>query len=216
MANDARENKLIGDSNREVIEQYLVSDPGTVVLNDVQQKLLQRWEYADELIRRFEHKREEISRLLMRKFNISRNTAYQDIVNAENLFASSTPLNKKYRIQLRIEYLEMKITEIYEGIKLEAPTRDEDGNDYQEDILAKIGCIEANREYYREAAMLEKVLAKYYEMYPDLVVPRSPKNIIFNIQNNQLPAAPMTAAEAIEKAKKIIHLKPKDDDTGEA
>lgn len=205
------DNKLIGDSNRDIIEQYLVSDPGTVVLDDTQQKLLARWEYADELIRRHEHKREEISRLIIHKYSVSRSTSYQDIVNAENVFASSTPLNKKYRIGLRIEYLEMKISQIYEGIKLEGPTKDEDGNDYEEDIIEKVGRIEANKEYYQQAIMMEKVLAKYYEMYPNLITPRSPKNIILNIQQNILPAAPMTAAEAIEKAKKIIHLKPRED-----
>ncbi|MEP7375543.1 MAG: hypothetical protein ABI675_19515 [Chitinophagaceae bacterium] len=211
MANNFIDNKLTGDSNREVIEHYLVSDPGTVDLTELQKTLLKRWEYADELIRRNELKREEISRLIMIKFEVSRNTSYQDIVNAENVFASSTPLNKKYRIGLRIEYLENKIAQIYEGVKLEAPTVDEEGLPYEEDLFAKIARIESNKEYYHQAIMMEKVLAKYYEMYPTLVPPRSPKNIVLNIQQNILPAAPMTAAEAIEQAKKIIHLKPRED-----
>jgi hypothetical protein len=201
MANDILENKLLGESNLEVIESYLVSEPGAVTLTDKQQELLARWSYADELIRKSEMRRETIAQMICRKFDVGRHSAYQDIVNAEKVFASSTPLNKKYRIQIRIEFIEMKINELYAGVQYEAEDPKE------EDVLEKVARIACNKEYIQEAIMLEKVLERYYKQYPDLVQPRSPKNIIFNIQHNHLPAAPMTVAEAIKKATIRINLK---------
>lgn len=170
------------DSNREAIELYLVSEPGTVTLTEKQEELLQRWKYADEVIRKSEtRKREVVAQLIMVKFGVSRQTAYQDIVNAEAVFSSSTPLNKKYRIQLRIEFLETKIDELFEA-----------GDNMN-------------------AALLERTLQKYYEKYPDFTPIRSPKKIVFIIQNNVLPSAPLTPEQALEKAKKIIQLKPRED-----
>jgi hypothetical protein len=58
---------------------------------------------------------------------------------------------------------------------------------------------------------LEKVLQKYYDSYPTLIVPRSPKKIIYNINFENLPAAPMTAEEAMRKAGIIIDITPKED-----
>jgi hypothetical protein len=113
MANSLLDLRGKGDSHRETIELYLISETGAVELNEKQKLLLQRWEYADELIRLKEIRdRETQAKMIMRKFDVSRTTAYQDIVNAENVFSSSTPLNKKYRIGLRIEFLEKKIDEL--------------------------------------------------------------------------------------------------------
>lgn len=166
------------DTNRETIELFLVSEPGTIELSDKQKELLQRWEFADEQIRKNEMKRETIAQLITMKFKISRASAYQDIVNAESIFASSTPLNKKYRIGLRIEYLERKIEELY---------------DAGESLVA---------------AMLEKSLSNYYKLYPEIAPVKSPKTIVFNIQNNTLPTPAMTVEEALREAGKIIDIKP--------
>jgi len=202
------------ESNREMIELYLVSEEGAVALTDKQKELLTRWQYADELIRRHEMSRETISKMIMRKFDpLSRVTAYQDIVNAEAVFASSTPLNKKYRIQLRIEFLEMKISELYGMVNMEP--KDEDGNTCKpedEDIMDRISRIKYNQEYLHEAKELEKVLQKYYHDYPDIVPKRSPRKIVYNIQFNSLPASILPADEAMKKAGMILNIKPNDPD----
>lgn len=206
--------RLKGDTNRESIELYLVSDEGSVELNETQKKLLKRWEYADELIRIQEIRgRETIATLLMRRFTVSRTTAYQDIVNAEAVFSSSTPLNKKYRVGIRIEFLEKKIDELYGNVKQYEPEPEEleglaPGQTPVEDVLAKAMRIQGNEEYINQAIALEKVLQKYYQYYPDLAPTKSPRTIVFNIQNNSLPVAPMSAEDALREAGKIINIKP--------
>lgn len=209
MANKFLESKVRDYSNRELIEMHLVGE--SLQLNDQQKELLRRWEFADEQIRKHEMKRDTIARLIMFKFKVSRTTAYQDIVSAEAVFASSTPINKKYRIGLRIEFLEMKISELYGMVKM--GPEDEEGNKIEadeEDILQRAMRVEGNQEYLHEAKELEKVLQKYYHDYPDMVLPRSPKTIIYNINYNDLPAPNMTVDAALEKASKIIHIKPRE------
>jgi len=170
-------------SNREAIELYLQSDEGAIQLTDKQKLLLQRWTYADELIREGEiRSREVVAKMIIKKFDVSRATAFQDIVNAEQVFSSSTPLNKRYRIGLRIEFLEKQIDDLYE------------------------------KQEYIAAAMLEKTLQKYYETYPDIKPARSPKKIIFKVYAGDMPQAPLAVDEARKKAQeKIIELKRRTD-----
>jgi hypothetical protein len=202
--------KLKGDTNRESIELYLVSEEGMVELTDQQKKLLKRWEYADELIRIQEiRSRETIAQLIMKRFQVGRTTAFQDIVNAEGVFASSTPLNKKYRVGLRIEFLERKIDELYGNVKQFEP--DPDAPEDPEDPFAKIGRIQLNEEYITQAAQLEKVLQKYYQIYPDTAPVKSPRITVYNIQNNVLPAPGVSVEDAIERARKMINLNPRED-----
>lgn len=221
MANSLLDNRNKKDSNREVIELYLVSDAGTVELNDQQKLLLKRWEYADELIRIKEIRTRELqAQMIIRVFGVSRTTAYQDIVNAEAVFASSTPLNKKYRIGLRIEFLEKKIDELYGNVKTYEPTPEElealqEGQQPHEDPFAKMYRMEQNEEYITQAIALEKVLQKYYDIYPTFIPPKSPRTIIYKIQQNILPAAPMTPEEALRKAGKIIDITPNQNNAGD-
>jgi hypothetical protein len=198
------------DSNRDVIELYLVSEEGQVLLNDKQKELLQRWQYADELIRQHVMKRSDIAVMIEVKFKVSKVTALQDIVNAENLFASSTPLNKRYRIQLRIEFLEMKISELYGMVHLKPV--DEAGNEIpaeEESVDDKISRIQDNQEYLHEAKELEKVLQKYYHDYPDIVAKKPPRKIVYNILYNTLPQPTLTPEEALKAH--TIYINPKSD-----
>jgi hypothetical protein len=200
--------ELKSDSNFDVILLHLQSEEGSVVLNETQQTLLTRWQAADEYIRRNEMRREAIAKLIMGRFSVSRVTAYQDIVNAENLFASSTPLNKKYRIGLRIEFIEMKIAELYDRVHM-GPV-DEAGNkiqDEEEDLSIKLQRIQNNVEYLHEAKELEKILQKYYHDYPDASPRRSPKTIQYNMIFANLPAAAMTVEEALRADGKMIDIK---------
>lgn len=199
-----------GDTNRDVIELYLVSEEGKVELNDQQKKLLQRWQYADELIRKNEMRRETIARMIMVKFLVSRMTAYQDIVQAENVFASSTPLNKKYRVQLRIEFLEMKINELYGEVE---PDPDDPK---QEDELEKIFRRQRNSKYILEAIQLEKVLKDYYKLYPDVTPPRSPKTIVFKVVQDKLPQPALSILDAMNQDGHVIDITPIEGDDDES
>jgi len=203
------------DSNRETIQLHLQSEEGTVPLTDKQKELLTRWEYVDELVRiNGIRGREVVAKMVMRRHQVSKQTAYQDIVNAEAVFASSTPLNKKYRIGLRIEFLEQKIDELYGMVKME-PSPSLEGEapkgqgESEEDILARVARIKGNQEYLHEAKELEKILQKYYHDYPEIVQPRSPKKIIYVLPVQQMPAAPLTADDAMRKAGLVIDITPK-------
>jgi hypothetical protein len=189
------------DGNREVIQRYVEAGGEGVELNDVQMKLLERWRHADEMIRQsFFGKyqlREDIANALKTKFEISRDTAYRDIVNAEHVFSSSAPLNKKYFIQRRIEYITYIISELTKAIEI----KDEEGKVVKSYIDEEKAAI---------AAKWEGVLQKYVEKYPDYVPMRSPKTIIYNIQQNLLTTN-ITVEEAATEADVIINQLTKDD-----
>jgi hypothetical protein len=99
-----------GDSHRDIILNHL-EQAGSTQLTEIQKELLERWTFADEIIRRnvgFK-KREAIAGMIMHRFNVCRATAYTDIVSAEYVFSSSAPRNKKYLIGIRIDALEQAI-----------------------------------------------------------------------------------------------------------
>ena len=143
--------------NFEAIEEYLNSGEEKP-LTDLQEKLLERWTFADELMRNNvgRLKKEEVANRLKLHFTISKSLAYRDIVDAEKLFSSTTPLNKKYRIQLRIEFLESQI-------RL---------------------CAVDNDHF--SAKQYEIVLQNYYKMYPEISPVESPKTFFFAFDVSKL------------------------------
>lgn len=161
------------DETREEI-QYYISQGGRssgIELSEKKLAILERWRYADERLRENKYTREQIAKFIIGKFEVCRDTAYRDIVNAEHVFASTAPLNKKYETQKRIEFLIAKINECY------------------------------LRREYLIASILEKTLQKYIEKYPDAVIPHSPKTIIYkivqnNVQNNVTVDYSKLAADA--------------------
>lgn len=156
------------DGNREVIKEFLMAGGEGVELTDKQQALLSRWEFADEKIRENMGKlsRVEIAKMLVYKFGVSLRTATNDMVNAEYVFSSSNPINKAHRIGLRIEFLEKQILKA------------------------------ANAQDYKAVASLEKTLAKYLEIYPDITPVEVPKNLIFSFDVEKLMPKVVDISEA--------------------
>lgn len=181
----------LNDANREVIQRYVDAGGEGVVLSDLQTTLLTRWRRVDELIResffgKFK-RREDIAKVMMSECDISRDTAYRDIVNAEHVFSSSAPLNKKYFIQRRIEFICDVIAKLTKSVTAA------DGK-----VI-----LEIDPDNAEIAARWEAVLQKYIQAYPDYVPARSPKTIIFNIQNNLLVTT-LTPETAMQEADMII------------
>ncbi len=176
--------KRFNEETRDAIESYIAAggenNEEGIVLTKKQEDYLIRWRFADERFRQNKYKTDRIANFLMDQFKISRDTAYKDIVNAQRVFRSTCPLNKQYEIQGRIEDLKVRIYDAYID------------ND-------RIG-----------AAMLDKVLQKYLEMYSDVVPVRSPKNIVFNIQNN-LFVTDKTPRQSYADADEIIKALENDD-----
>jgi len=162
------------DSNHiQIIEQYFAQGGEGIELSDFQQKILQRLRFADEMIRQNQgrFKRNEIANKIMLHFKINRETAFRDIVNAEHVFASSYPLNKKYEIGCRIEFLKEQIREATAKSDFDAVAR------------------------------MEKVLQGYLDIYPDQIPSRAKRNIILNIIQNNLSTADNNGKEmSIEEA----------------
>lgn len=167
------------DAHRDDIVRFLESggsgNEHGILLTEKEEALLDRWKYADELLRKNKYKRQEIVDLIIAKYGISHDTAWRDIVNAEYVFCSSYPLNKKYIIGLRMEFLAKAINKAY---------TDDD---------------------YESVARLEKEYREYLKMYPDTKQKRSPKTINFIMQNNLMQSvldprqALITADEIIKR-----------------
>lgn len=174
----------LASDNRDTILRYLENggDDDVIVLSDLQKKLLDRWRFADEKIREKKYKRETIANFIMAKYQVTRDTAFRDMVSAEYVFSSSAPLNKKYWVGMRIEYLQGKINECY----------------LLKDRMS--------------AAQLEKVMQKYLEMYPDYSAPKSPKNIIFNFNGVKKSDESLTVDAAFEVVDDIIKKLENNDD----
>ena len=152
-------------------------DEGGIPLSDKHSELLDRARYADEKLRENKLKREEIANCLKTKYGISRDVAFKDIVTAESIFSSCYPLNKKYLVGLRIEFLQKKIDDCY----------------IDKDTFNAVG--------------LEKQLREYIKMYPDFEPPRSPKNItyVFNVDLHQTQNN-LTIEQATAAADKLIKV----------
>lgn len=145
------------DNNREAIQSFLVAGGEGYELSEKQKELLARWEFADEMIRVNMGKltRAEIANLVVSRFKVSVCTAKSDMVSAEEVFSSSSPLNKKHRMQMRVEYLEKQS-------RLAAAEKD-----------------------FAAVAAIEKNIAFYLDKYPDLTVPQAAQPVTFILMNGK-------------------------------
>lgn len=91
--------------NREMVIRHLVSEPGEVVLNEVQKKLLERWDFCDNLIRGGRFTKREIEGLLKNKFKVSMATARRDYYDTGVVYGSQIPSNKKYLLGVHAEMI---------------------------------------------------------------------------------------------------------------
>jgi C-terminal processing protease CtpA/Prc len=148
--------KRFNDDTRDALLTYIQNggDSSGIVLSEKHAKQLDRIRFADEKIRERRYTKDQIAQFIIGKFGVCRDTAYKAIVYAEYIYSSSYPLNKKYEIQIRIEFLKKKINDAYTD----------------KDALT--------------ASQLEKQLREYIKMYPDYQPPRSPKNITFVINGD--------------------------------
>lgn len=156
------------DSALERVGQYLISGDEFAPITKKDKELLDRWVFADELIRSNVGKltRGEIANMIAKRYCIALSTAKSYMTSAESLMGSSFPLNKKHRIQIRIE------------------------------ILEKQSHLAALEKDFIAVAQLEKSIAKYLEIYPDITPNQSPKTIIYNIDQRQVTEQIIATEEA--------------------
>ena len=162
----------------DVLEAYVASGGEGIELSEFQKQLLDRLRYADEKIRQSQgrFKRDQIAGMIKTTYNVSRDTAYKYIVEAERIFSSSFPLNKQYEIGARIELLKEK---------------------------SRAAAAEGNWPAF---AMIERVLADYYKQYPDVRKVDVKKTLIMNVVQQFFDSPEQTAMsldEAIQQAEVI-------------
>lgn len=137
--------KLKPDTTLEVIRAYIIADGEGMTLTEEQQKQKLIIDFTDEQIRQKQGilKRFEIARIIANRFEMNTRTAQHYITLAEDLYSSSAPLNKKYKIQLRIEFCEQQ---------------------------QQIAMLQNDHD---AVVMFERCIQKYIEMYPEVKVTRT-------------------------------------------
>jgi hypothetical protein len=144
------------DTNLEVIRAYIIAEGEGIQLNEEQEQQKMIIDFTDEQIRSKQGilKRYEIARIISNRFDLTTRTAQRYITLAEELYSSSAPLNKKYKIQLRIEFCE------------------------QQQQLAMID------NQHDAVVMYERCIQKYIEMYPEVKITRKQRIQTFILPGN--------------------------------
>ncbi len=87
------------------ISSWFYDQSGSVVLNDRDKIIFERWSFADSLIRKEYIDERNIPALLQKKFKeISRSTAYEDIRNAKKLWGSNNLEDQLYYSSVHYSY----------------------------------------------------------------------------------------------------------------
>ena len=145
--------ELRPDNNLEAIRAYIIADGQGIHLTEDQERQMLIINFADEQIRSKQGllNRYGVAQLISNRFEITIRSAQKYITLAEELYSSSNPLNKKYKIQLRIEFCE-KMAEI---------------------------CVQ--KEDLKAAAIYERSIQEYIKMYPEVKVTRTKKVTEYHI-----------------------------------
>lgn len=148
--------KLKPETTLEVIRAYIIADGEGITLNEEQQQAKLIIDFTDEQIRQKQGilKRFEIARIIANRFDINTRTAQKYITLAEELYSSSAPLNKKYKIQLRIEFCEQQ---------------------------QQVAMLQNDHD---AVTMYERLIQKYIEMYPEVKVTRTQRVQTFVLPGN--------------------------------
>lgn len=91
---------------KDILVQYLVSEPGTVELTQKQQELLERATEADRLMRSGRYSRRQMELMLCKKFDYSIDTGRNDLYLAEYLWGNSVKRNKSYLLSNHIDQID--------------------------------------------------------------------------------------------------------------
>lgn len=104
-------------SNVEVIIDYVSTEPGTVELTEKQSELLERFQKADELMRKNVHSSKEIANIMVKVFqtkekNYSVRTAFKDMEDARYIFGSTRKTNKNYLVAAHLDEIDEAIKQM--------------------------------------------------------------------------------------------------------
>src|SRR5438067_10830564 len=85
---ELQKKQRFSDTNREDLLTYLEQGgpESGIELTPKQVELMDRHKHADQLIRSGKYKRETVANMIIAKYAVSRDTAYNDIINADHVF----------------------------------------------------------------------------------------------------------------------------------
>ena len=170
------ENK--NSTNFDIIREYVSGENKDIVLDEIQQKQLSRWNFYINLKLQGELNTGDIVKKMIAQFGVERSTCFNDMGYAEALFGYNASLNKRFRIGARIDFLEEKIKELWNHDTYAF----KEGEGKGEAIQLHLEDIQARHEL---AAKLETTLQKYYDIYPEIKHTKSPRKIIYNFTKNE-------------------------------
>ena len=88
---------------KDILVQYVASEPGTIELTQKQQEQLERAVEADRLMRTRRYSRRQMELILAGKFKYSIDTARKDLLLAEHIWGRAVKRNKSYLISNHID-----------------------------------------------------------------------------------------------------------------
>jgi hypothetical protein len=96
------------------IEKMLAGDD--ILLSAEENKILARWEMADQLLSAKDLTWNEIRERLCNEFGVGRHTAELDISSAQEIFGRSKRISKRYLIHLHLDRMDRDIEKIRKGL----------------------------------------------------------------------------------------------------
>ena len=155
-----------------------------VQLTAEEEKVLARWETADNLLQ-LKLELAAIIEQIADKHNVSRFTAQNDVFVAQDVFGSVRKLNKSYVLYLKYQRQDADIEKLRK--KIFAPG------------------FKPNAKLMQALSMLEKAATYTMNSIPSEIAQPSVKRpvMFFQVNNN---AAPMTVSEAITEADDMIKI----------
>ncbi|THU34264.1 hypothetical protein FAM09_24915 [Niastella caeni] len=87
-----------------------------ILLNSDEEKILARWETANELLVAKEKTWLQIRDHIAGTFSVSKFTAENDICNAQEVFGSNRKINKRFLLHLHLDRMDRDIERIREGL----------------------------------------------------------------------------------------------------
>lgn len=121
----------------QLIKKYMSSRYEDIVLTDLQQLKLKRWQFIYDQLSSGKYSDEDVRHQIVQHFKISESQSYADLRTAKDLFSTTLYINKKFEIIKDIKLLEIMMRKAREANK---------GDDY---------------------AKLQKAKNELYKMLPD-------------------------------------------------
>lgn len=186
--------QLIRQDAKTRISKFLSGEK--VLLNSEEEKILARWEHASELLIKKEKSWVEIRDSLAFQFVVSKYTAENDIINAQEVFGTTRKINKRFLLHLHLDRMDRDIERIRAGLFF---YKDNKGKVTEKTPNAKeIAALARLAEAYTYTVNSIPDDIDRSKLPPPIMMFRLPEGISMNL--------PMTIEEAMRQADQFIEF----------